>query len=129
MNAFPTDGLGLECVGVDRLTRQLESAFQQPASTSELLDPASACFNQPNVLGPFRSAMAAVVTAFGMSIVKSYDSQHIHPVWESFAWQTCEDREEEKTSFFEPVRFNWDKKRHRIRVAARNYSKRTHADY
>lgn len=128
MNRFQTEGLDLN---TEQLTNRLATSFQpqQLEDTSEVIDPSMPPSAPATTFGPVRSMVAAVVTAFGSTLVDPNNSQGIDPVLMSLVRQVREDREEELANFFEPVQFNWSKQRYRIRVAAREFSQHTYADY
>ena len=79
-------------------------------------------------VGAVRSMVAAVVTAFGF-LACGESSRQIHPVWMSIVRRLHENEEERFAAFFEPVTYSWNKRQHRLRVAARKFSEETDADY
>lgn len=129
MTDSSTAGMDLRFLSPEELTRFLDRSLQQQVGTSEPLDLSRAAFARPGTVGPFRSALAAVLTAVGTSIADRNCSQRIHPVWSSLVQQHRDYRDEQVADFFEPVRFTWNERRYRVRVAARQYSRETHADY
>lgn len=129
MTDTSTAGMDLRFLSSEELAKFLDGSLQQQVGTSEPLDLTKATFARPSTFGPFRSAFAAVVTAVGTSIADRQCSQRIHPVWSSLLQQHRDYGDEQVADFFEPVRFSWSKQRYRVRVAARQYSRETHADY
>jgi len=128
MNRFDTEGLDLDTgEWTERLAKSY--SFTQPADTSSPLDPTDSQLLPATTFGPVRSAVAAVVTAFGITLVDRNNSQFIHPVLQSVVLCSRQQHDEQVAKFFEPVRFNWSKQRYRVKTIARNFSENTYADY
>ncbi len=129
MNRFSTDGLVVYGDPIPRksLEHQFALGYGQPVQTTETIVSPAAMELRHHGIGHVRSALAAVVTAFG-TVVGGPGSSPIHPFWMEMVRYIHED-EDDVADFFEPVRFKWDKQQYRVRSAARKYSEETHADY
>lgn len=75
-----------------------------------------------------RIATMAVATVLGAMVTEA-GSDRVDPIWVSMASTIADGANNYAADFIEPVEFKWSKRRHRIRMAVKQYSEETHADY
>ena len=95
-----------------------------PDSTADV--PSNATRSHAN---PARVATMAVVATVLGAMVTDTGSKGINPIWVSMASNIADGANNYAADFIEPVEFKWTKRRHRIRMAVKQYSEETHADY